>query len=106
MEEASPTDTRLIRSEADRLYGVAMWIGRATEAANHWPAPSTAAHHAVHHYIRDSEASAVRPKPVAALARQPASVAVRPGAVPDIADAPHPVAPEAPLSRRRACAPN
>ena len=59
-----PTDTRLIRSEANRLYGVAMWIGRATEAANHWPAPSSGEHQAKVGFVRDSEATAVKRKPL------------------------------------------
>ena len=57
-------DTRLIRSEANRLYDVAMWIGRATELANHWPAPSSREHLAKVSYVRDSEATAVKRKPL------------------------------------------
>ena len=60
-----PTDTRLIRSEADRVVSVAMWIGKAIEAANHWPAPESRDPLAKARFVRDSEATAVKRKPAA-----------------------------------------
>ena len=62
-----PTDLRLIRSEADRVVSVAMWIGKATEAANHWPAPASGDPLAKARSVRDSEATAVKRKPAATV---------------------------------------
>ena len=60
-----PTDTQLIHSEADRVVSVDMWIGKATEAANHWPAPDPGVPSARVRFVRDSEATAVKRKPSA-----------------------------------------
>ena len=60
-----PTDTQLIQNEADRVVSVAMWIGKATEAANHWPAPHPEVPPATVRFVRDSEAMAVKRKPSA-----------------------------------------
>ena len=49
-------DTDLIRSLSSRIVEVAMWIGMATEQANHWPAPAAQGDGVRSRLARDSEA--------------------------------------------------
>ncbi len=50
-------DFELIRRESSRLRDVAVWIGLATEVANHWPAPRDPSDTGPIKHIRDSSGS-------------------------------------------------
>ena len=68
------------------MVSVAMWIGKATEAANHWPAPESGDPLAKARYVRDSEATAVKRRPAAG-----ALAAAVPLPLPPVASAPLPM---------------
>ena len=63
-------DTDLIRSLSSRVVEVAMWIGMATEQANHWPAPPSEGDGARSRFVRDSEAVPSQRRPAPRKERQ------------------------------------